>query len=645
MRPRTALLLAQVICLALALAARAQDAKPQQPEQPTPVALFTSATKHVTTLVEPPAGAAPQTLTAKVKVTRADGVPSQLLNRELDLAFQAPDRLRLSADINGTHAALGRDGQQLWAHVPGKKFGVIGEPGVVKFSTAPDSKDTSKLGPFKLPLPRDQVAILPLLFKVESRADEKVAGTDCHVLVARPEPQALEALKLQPFTLTLALRKADRFPVRVGYSDGKKLDVVLELHDAKLGEVPAATWQLAAAPGDKIERVALAHLLRFLDIAPAMLTDQIPTLGPATGERRVVATEGAGRLEIHDGTKVLFLKGTPEDMGRQHGVLMKKEVRDLVNRVLYGVGVGSSFDKGRWFFGEIESCQARIGKFIDPRTLREMDALAAAAGVSREEARLANFFPELFHCSGFSLFGDATAGGRMFHGRILDYMKGVGLEQNAVAMVFQPDAGNAWVNVGYAGFVGSVTAMNAKHISIGEMGGRGEGNWDGKPMAQLLREVMEKANTLDEAVEIMRRGPRTCEYYYVISDGRTKRAVGIAATPDKFDVVLPGAPHPQLPHPVKDTVLMSAGDRYEELARRVKAGFGRFDADRARDLMTRPVCMGSNIHSVLFAPDTLDFWVANADSQNPAAHCRYTKYNLAELLKPQPTSRDTGGGR
>jgi hypothetical protein len=55
--------------------------------------------------------------------------------------------------------------------------------------------------------------------------------------------------------------------------------------------------------------------------------------------------------------------------------------------------------------------------------------------------------------------------------------------------------------------------------------------------------------------------------------------------------------------------------------------------------------MGSNIHSVLFAPDTLDFWVANADSQNPAAHCRYTKYNLAELLKPQPTSRDTGGGR
>ncbi|MCB1063290.1 MAG: hypothetical protein KDN20_10260 [Verrucomicrobiae bacterium] len=42
--------------------------------------------------------------------------------------------------------------------------------------------------------------------------------------------------------------------------------------------------------------------------------------------------------------------------------------------------------------------------------------------------------------------------------------------------------------------------------------------------------------------------------------------------------------------------------------------------------------MNSNIQSVLFAPDTLDFWVANADSENVASHTRYTHYNLRELL-------------
>jgi hypothetical protein len=188
--------------------------------------------------------------------------------------------------------------------------------------------------------------------------------------------------------------------------------------------------------------------------------------------------------------------------------------------------------------------------------------------------------------------------------------------------------------VSYAGFISSVTAMNEKRISVGEMGGRGEGNWDGKPMAQLVREVMEKADSLEEAVELMRTGPRTCEYFYVLADGKQRKAVGIAATPTTFEVIKPGEAHPRLPHPFKDVVLMSAGDRYEKLAERVKAGYGKFDADAARHLMDRPVAMTSNIHSVLFAPDTLDFWVANADAKNVASHCRYTHYNLAELLKP-----------
>ena len=59
----------------------------------------------------------------------------------------------------------------------------------------------------------------------------------------------------------------------------------------------------------------------------------------------------------------------------------------------------------------------------------------------------------------------------------------------------------------------------------------------------------------------------------------------------------------------------------------------------ARDLMKRPVCMNSNIHSVLFAPDALDFWVANADSQNAVAHTHFTHYNLGELLPPAKKSQ------
>jgi hypothetical protein len=448
-----------------------------------------------------------------------------------------------------------------------------------------------------------------------------------------PKPEAIEALKLPKGTLTLWVRDSDNLPTRIGYNDGKRVNVEVELHDLKFSEPwPAERWTIPAKEGDKVETTALGHMTRCVSVWCSSLGEQIPSLGPATGERRVLGTEGKGRLELRDGTRVLFLEGTPEEMGTQHGTLLKREIQTMVDRILYGVGVGSSFAKGRWFFGEIEDAQRRFRPYVEERYLREMDAIALATGHERQEIRLANFFPELFHCSGFALFGDATVGGRMYHGRILDYLRGMGLEQNAVVIVFKPDQGNAWVNVSYAGFVGSVTAMNEKHVAIGEMGGRGEGDWDGKPMAQLVREVMEKAGTLDEAVAILRRGPRTCEYYYVISDAKSKQAVGVAATPETFEIVRPGEGNPRLPHPMKDTVLMSAGERYEELARRVKAGYGKFDADSARELMKRPVCMNSNIHSVLFDPESLDFWVANADSKNPASHTRYTQYNLAELL-------------
>jgi len=584
-----------------------------------------------------------RTARTTLEVLKSDGLPKYFAGAKLELAISPPDRIRLTTLVDKARFVLGRHGDEAWIWTEQKQFGVVGAPGIPRFSARPGSIDETELAPLALPLPREQLALLPALCEVQELEQAEVDGAACRVLRATALPTARAMFRaVANAAVTVWLRTSDRMPVQLGYTDGHGCDVLIALRDLQTdARCPDEDWDIPASAGAKVERVALSHVANFAEGAVSILNSSAAPLGPAVGERKLLATYGHGRLEDHDGTKVLFLEGTPEEMGAQHGHLLKREVRDLVSRVLYGVGVGSSFEKGRWFFGEIESCTARIQPFIDSRYLREMDALAQAAGLENEEIRLANFFPELFHCSGFALMGSATVDGRIYHGRILDYMKGIGLEKNATVTVFRPDAGHAWVNVGYAGLVGTVTAMNEKQISIGEMGGRGEGKWDGKPMAQLLREVMERAGTLDEAIEIMRRGPRTCEYYYVLADGKTHRAAGIAATPDKFEIVGPGDAHPQLATPIKDTVLLSAGDRYTELVRRVQAGFGTFTAESARALMTLPVCMNSNIHSVLFAPDTLDFWVANADSKNPASHARYTHYNLRALLDSSARTSST----
>jgi hypothetical protein len=603
--------------------------------QPTPRQIFGQAVARWANLLEGKEGQS-QTLTEHLRLAKSQGLPKQMAGLEADLAFQAPDHLLIRGTAGDFSASAGRDGQTIWVDEPTLKFALLGKSGVPLFKSEPDRLDDTTLPPFTLPISRLQVGMVSLTLDIQREDDAEINGSPCDVLKIALAESARAVLGVSTGQAKLWLRKTDLLPLRITYVDGDKYDVRVDVIDPKLVEAwDADKWKLHADQGEDVQTVAVGHLVKFLNIGPRLLTERVPALGPATGTRELVATEGQGRLEMIDGTRVLFLKGSPAEMGRQQGTLLAAQVRHLRDHVLYGFGVASSFVKGKWFFSEIEGAEARLEPFMDKRYLAEMDAMCDAAKIDRYEGRLANYFPELFHCSGFSMYGKATKDGHMYHGRILDYLRGIGLEQNAVVMVYQPDYGNAWVNLGYAGFIGSVTAMNEKQISIGELGGGGYGLWDGKPMAQLMRQVMEQASTLDDAVRILRESPRTCNYYYVISDGKSKQAVGIAASPTEFRVIKPGKALPQLPHPFDDAVLMSAGSRYETLCNRVRSNYGSFDDDSARALMFRPVCMGSNIQSVLFEPDTLDFWVANADSQHVASSARYTHYNLKDLLKSE----------
>ena len=205
--------------------------------------------------------------------------------------------------------------------------------------------------------------------------------------------------------------------------------------------------------------------------------------------------------------------------------------------------------------------------------------MADGAGMGLQDIVTANFIPELFHCSGFALGGSATRDGTLYHGRILDYGCDWRLQEHAVLVVAEPEGKIPFINVTYAGFIGSVTGMNARKVSIGEMGGRGLGHWEGVPMALLVRMALEEADDLDRAIAIFRDHPRTCEYYYVIADGKSGKAVGMEASWVALGVVGMGESHPRLPHAVKDAVLLSVGSRYEELVRRVRDGYGTFDAE------------------------------------------------------------------
>jgi isopenicillin-N N-acyltransferase like protein len=390
-----------------------------------------------------------------------------------------------------------------------------------------------------------------------------------------------------------------------------------------------------------IRRLALGILIGswlLLSLGPALAEDPIPPSGP----NQTIARCGQGWLELVNGYRVLHLKGTPAEMGAQHGALLRDAVRSNMHNLLTVKGGQKLVEIGPLKLtpkAAIQTIVAVQKPYVPARYFEELEALAAAAGLSANDVRIANFIPELFHCSGFALMKSATQSGTLYHGRVLDYAVDWGLQDHAVLIVAEPEGRKPWVNVTYAGFIGSVTGMNQEHVSIGEMGGGGLGHWGGMPMAFLVREALETATSLEDAITTFRDTPRTCQYFYVIADGRQNSAVGMEASWNVFETIQVGESHPLLPKAVPDCVLLSAGGRYEELVRRAEARHGKVTVKEALELMERPVAMKSNLHNVLFEPATTRFWVANASSdKRPAAEQPYYEFSLNDLLSRQPDS-------
>jgi hypothetical protein len=410
----------------------------------------------------------------------------------------------------------------------------------------------------------------------------------------------------------------------------------------EVATAPSATeWpdmKVTELPRHELERTLLRGIRRATEILQPGDSLTKPSMKPRTTDH--------GELKWVDGQRVAVLWGTPEQIGMAHGELLPEESRRCIESVLYSFGTANVVRTGRWFRHDLEDAYARLSPHIPERHKRETSALAASLGMEPEIVQVLNVFPELFHCSGFAVFGSATKDGKLYHGRVLDYMTTIGLQDASTTFIVKAQGQIPFANVGYAGFIGSVSGMNAEKISLGEMGGRGEGKWDGAPMATLMRRALEECDTLTEVQELWTNSPRTCEYYYVFADGEINDAVGVAATPESIEFIKAGEGHERLGEGIKDTVVLSAGGRLEELRRRVNEKHGQFDVELGQWLMCRPVAMESNLHNVLFVPADGVLYVANASHTKPGAEMPYVKVDLMQLLSEipadQPPARTAG---
>ncbi len=374
---------------------------------------------------------------------------------------------------------------------------------------------------------------------------------------------------------------------------------------------------------------------------------------------------------------VLHLEGDPYSRGMQHGKILRDKIHANLEGFIDNPDIKQN-DRVQSFLSQLP----KILPYIPEHFLQEMHGVADGAGVPFQKVLMMNLFPEMFHCTGIAVKEKATYDGSLYHVRVLDYGIGKKLQNSAVLMVVKPEKKHAYMNFGYAGFIGTVTGMNEKKIAIGEIGGEGYGSWEGLPMAFLLREILENCESLEQAKELICKVPRTCEYYYVLSDGNQESMVGVYATADQVKFIAPGESYALLaPHHLpknyglsgendkfflnnyktycndwqirfhdesnqlvalfnqqpKDTIVLRGfghPDRYPITVERIYESYGEINHLTLQDIIKPPVTNETNLHNAIFHPSTLEAWISHANLDgSPASLQPYVYVNLKNFLE------------
>jgi hypothetical protein len=218
-------------------------------------------------------------------------------------------------------------------------------------------------------------------------------------------------------------------------------------------------------------------------------------------------------------------------------------------------------------------------------------------------------------CTFFAAWGDFTADGHFLQLRALDYATLAHIQDNPAIIVYHPDKGPAYVNVGWCGFIGMVTGMNAKRICMSEIGDdfdKPAHTLRGEPMPFVMRDVVAGARTLDQGVEIVRNAKRTSSFLYLIGDAKLPGAKALKTSPTTCEVfderTMPWGP-------LGRVVWMSMGfdsDWNKKVRAALQPQEGKLTVESAMKGVTGGLRTGS-LHTVYFDATDLKLWVANAD--------------------------------
>ncbi len=249
------------------------------------------------------------------------------------------------------------------------------------------------------------------------------------------------------------------------------------------------------------------------------------------------------------GIKVVELRGCPEEMGREHGRLLKDVIRHgydnfIEKRVIPEIGgeiVGDDPLKISAFY---DWCHAQALKYagqIKPEYEEEYLAMARAADLLPDQGLLLQVVLDIMELAGLAhrdqFFHSCTqvaflpelTGGPTLVARNLDWPPFGVAHTICTLFHFIPDNGIPFWSQGFAGMIGALTAINAEGLVITEesLTETKDVSDEGVPHCLLHREIVQYDSTLEAAKKRLAEAPRNNGYHTLITSAKENDALTV----------------------------------------------------------------------------------------------------------------------
>jgi isopenicillin-N N-acyltransferase-like protein len=261
----------------------------------------------------------------------------------------------------------------------------------------------------------------------------------------------------------------------------------------------------------------------------------------------------------------------------------------------------------------------------------------------------------LVGCTSFGTWDEKSKDGEMIIGRNFDFYVGDKFAHDKIVAFFNPTQGFKFMTVTWGGFIGAVSGMNEKGLTVTINADKTKiPTGSATPVSLVAREILQYAQNINQALAIAKKRKMFVSESFLVGSAEDNKAVIIEKTPDTLDVYDPHkdfivcANHFQsngLAHTKSNMEQMEESAspyRYERLMQLLHAN-GKNTVQKTVDILrdrkglnNEDIGMGNEKainqliahHSIVFEPKKLLVWV----STSPWQLGEYVAYDLKKVF-------------